>query len=313
MKKFLAKSFLFAIITIIGFQFIGTFFNLASKKNGEEKINWILSKKDQKYDFAFLGNSRVLTMVDVNYLQNSWGELKGINLGSTGSSFAENYATLYEFYKNKNNIDNLFLQIDEKSLDPQKGFIRSFQEQLFFNFMGDAEIDKIYIDQSGNNKFLLWKYAPFTRYAEFNEPYKNYALSMFLHKKIDYDSTFGSQITGEINSQQKLPKRVIKNWQVSEIGVKYFEKIIKLAEEHNTNIILYTAPYYKKHNNEQPINSIEKYIQNIALKNSFTFLNFRRSKVSEDTQYFNDEEHLNKVGTALFMTEFAPEAERTLR
>jgi len=310
MRTFLIKSFLFAAAALLAIQLVGGVFNFLGQKNKQEKINWILSKKDQKYDFAFLGSSRVLNMVDINYLQNTW-QIKGINLGTASSDFSDNYLTLYEFYKNGNHANNIFLQVDEQSLDPKQGFGYSFHEQWFFNFLGDKIVDEVYLDNSGKNKYLAWRYLPFLRYMEFNNPYKELILGL-IKKKIDYDSTSGSELMDSIDHQGQGAPANKKSWEVSPAGKKYLEKIISLAREHESNVILYTAPYYKVHN-DNLTNAIEDYIIRTAHKNSLVFLNFRNSELAQHWEYFRNEAHLDKAGTALFMAEFAPEAKRTLR
>ena len=311
MRTFLIKSFLFAAAALLAIQLVGGVFNFLGQKNKQEKINWILSKKDQKYDFAFLGSSRALNMVDINYLQNTW-QISGINLGTASSDFSDNYLTLYEFYKNGNHPNNLFLQVDEQSLDPKQGFGYSFHEQWFFNFLGDKIVDEVYQDNSGRNKYLAWKRLPFLRYMEFNNPYKELILGL-IHKKINYDLVGGSELMDSIDHQGEAAPLNIKKWQVSDQGKKYLEKIIKLARENGTNVILYTAPYYKIHNSNSSVSLVEDYIVKTAHKNSLVFLNFRTSDLAQHWEYFRNEAHLDKTGTALFMAEFAPEAKRTLR
>jgi hypothetical protein len=311
MRTFLIKSFLFAFAALIAVQSTGAILNWASKKNDQEKIFWLNSKKDQKYTFAFLGSSRVLNMVDVKYLEDTW-QTSGINLGSAGSGFADNYLVLYEFYKNGNHSNNLFLQIDEQSLDPEKGFGYPFHEHLFFNLLGDKIADEVFIDQSGKIKYFAWKHFPFLRYIEFNNPYKEFILGLF-DKKINYDLSRGSELLEKKEVVNWSPKEMIKDWQVSTEGKEYLEKIIDLAQEHETNVILYTAPYPAEINKNPAVTGIEDYIIKYAHKKNIQYLNFRGFINSNDKKYFRNLVHLNKEGTALFMSAFAPEAKRTMK
>lgn len=250
-------------------------------------------------------------MVDVKRLEDDW-QTSGINLGSAGSGLADNYLVLYNFYKNGNKIKNLFLQIDEQSLDPSKGFGKAFHEHLFFNLLSDKNVSQIFIEQSGKTKYLIWKYLPFTRYIEFNNPYKEFALGLFW-KKMDYDQTSGSKLLRKKSYDNWSPAGMMRDWKVSEEGKKYLDMIIKLAEENGSNIILYTAPYPADVNSNPAIGEIEKFIIKHSETKNLIYLNFRRATVSNQRNNFYNLTHLDKDGTALFMSEFSPEAKQVIR
>lgn len=311
MRTFLIKSFLFAFVALIAVQSIGLVLNWATKKNDQEKILWLNSKKNQIYSFAFLGSSRTLNMTDIKYLQDEW-RIPGINMGSAGSGLADNYLVLYEFYKNNNRIDNLFLQIDEQSLDPSRGFGYPFHDYLFFNLLGDKTAEEVFLEQSGSTKYFIWKHFPFLRYIEFNNPYKEMILGLF-EKKINYNQSGGSELLDKKSLDNWSAKGPTKIWKTSPEGQKYLEKIITLAQNHETNVILYTAPYPAEINENPSLPEIEDYIIKTASKKHIPYLNYRRSTVSQNREYFRNLEHLNKEGVAIFMSEFASEAKRTLR
>jgi hypothetical protein len=309
MKKFLLKSLAFALILLTATIAVSSFFSFVAQKNRQEKIFWIQSKKDQNYKFAFLGSSRVLNMVDINYLESVWGG-QGINLGTAGSGLADNYLTLYSLLKNGNKVDNLFLQIDEQSLNPSQGFGYPFHENWYFDTLGSKAGDETYLDQSGKTKYLTWKYLPPVRYIEFNNPYKELFLGLF-SKKMDFDKSGGS----ELLEKKYIEKWNIrpKVWQVEDDGKKYFEKIISLARENNINLIIYTAPYPVERNYNDSYKEITSYIKNVASKNGLPYLDLRNTPLSKERLLFRNLEHLDKNGTLIFCQQLAQDAIKLIK
>jgi hypothetical protein len=311
MKRFLKKSIVFALISLIALAAIGQILDWAMKKDTEEKVSWMASKKDQEYGFAFLGSSRVLNMVDIKYLQDEW-LMPGINLGSAGSGLADNYLTLYRFYKNGNRVNNLFLQLDEQSLNPSQGFGYPFHEYLYFDLLNDEAGKAVYLQESGKIKTAIWKNLPFTHYIEFNNPYKEAVLSL-LRDKVDYDATGGSQLLPKKSQENWAAKGITKQWQVEEKSKEYLDMIVELAQKNGSNIILYTAPYPAEVNDNPSIPDIEDFIIKTAAKKRLIFLNFRQTEISNQRNFFRNLEHLDEEGTKIFMRQFAPAAKRALR
>ncbi len=309
MKKFLQKSFIFSLILLIAVLASSALFSFVAKKNNQEKVFWIQSKKDESYKFAFLGSSRVLNMVDVDYLESVWGG-QGINLGTAGSGLADNYLTLYLFLKHGNKIDNLLLQVDEQSLNPSQGFGYPFHENWYFDLLGDKPADETYADQSGKIKYLTWKYLPPIRYIEFNNPYKGLLVGLF-DKKIDYDKSGGS----ELLEKKYIEKWNIrpKVWQVEDDGKEYFEKIIQLSRENNINLIIYTAPYPTERNYNDSYKEIASYIKSVTSKNGLPYLDLRDIPLSKERKLFRNLEHLDKEGTAIFCQQLSRDADKLLR
>jgi hypothetical protein len=307
----LIKSFLFACAALIAVSLIGGLLNFLSKRSDQEKAFWLNSKKDQRYDFAFLGSSRVLNMVDIDYLESSW-KMRGINMGGAGSGLADNYLILYRFYKNGNSASNLFIQIDEQSLDYEKGLGHPFHEYLFFDLLGDPAADDVYRQEVGKAKYLTWKYLPFLRYIEFNNPYKEMLLG-FVRPKVDFELTRGSELLKKKAHESWSPAGMMKEWEVSPKSEAYLNMILDLARENGSHVILYTAPYPSDVNRNLATPAIDEYIIKLASKKKLVHLNFRQSTVSDRRDLFSNLSHLNEEGTAMFMAEFAAEAQRNLR
>lgn len=311
MKKFLIKSFSFAIVALLVLMAISSVLAMAMKDDKQEKMSWIAAKYNQNYGFAFLGSSRVLNMVDIKYLQDEW-LTNGINLGTAGSGLADNYLTLYRFYENGNKINNLFLQLDEQSLDPDQGFGYPFHEYLYFDLLGDKNANAVYREQSGEFKTWLWERLPFTRYIEFNNPFKKALLHNF-GEGINYDSTGGSQLLPAKSIDNWAVKDPAKQWSVDEQSKKYLDMIVELAQNNGTNVVFYTAPYPKDANDSPSLLDIEDFIIKTAAKKRIIFLDFRQTEISNTRENFRNLEHLNEEGVRIFMKEFSPEAKRTLR
>ena len=108
MVKFVLKFILFLSIIFIILKLMDKYYtNYALKhKNVCEKSDWALNHKNQTFDYAFIGNSRVMNMVDINSIEKRIDKT-GINLGLIGANYAESCILLDQFLKNGNKIKNL--------------------------------------------------------------------------------------------------------------------------------------------------------------------------------------------------------------
>ena len=107
------------------------------------KPNWILAKKNQHFDFAVLGSSRVINLVDVQAIEQK-NKNQGINLGSSGTGLPETFLLLNQFLKNGNTIDTLFLEINPNLLNAEMSFSLPFHPYHYFQFIHQLEVAEVY-------------------------------------------------------------------------------------------------------------------------------------------------------------------------
>ncbi len=182
MNKFLRKSLIFLAITLMVLS--ASVFVLGKMAFGGDELKpfWMLNQKNQHYKFAFLGSSRVFYTTDIGETEKAWNG-NGINLGSGGSSLIDNYLTLYLFLKHGNKIDNLLLQVDDISLNPEKRFSRPLNEYIFYENFSDKEVQRVYHENCPRWKFYAYKFFPPFIFIEFNNPYRVAAIQSLTGKK----------------------------------------------------------------------------------------------------------------------------------
>ena len=128
------------------------------------KSSWVLNKKNEIYDVAFLGNSRVYTQIYTDSLTHKLGK-NCVNLGVDGTNIMHHYLLLNLFLKQHNTIKYLVYNIDPWSLsfnldDPKRTWI-------LLNEINDSSVYSEYKSVFGYRTYL-WRYFPFWKFTEYN-------------------------------------------------------------------------------------------------------------------------------------------------
>src|SRR4051812_45086874 len=103
MKKIVHKLFLLLLLHAALFFPSSHYFDsyFSAHLNMSEKANWIFSQTDQHLDFAVIGASRTLNVIDVREIEKIT-DFKGINLAAAGNGYADNYLVYTNYLKNGN-------------------------------------------------------------------------------------------------------------------------------------------------------------------------------------------------------------------
>lgn len=263
------------------------------------KPNWILSKKNQHFDFGVLGSSRVINLVDIQAIEQK-NKNEGINLGVSGTGLAESYILLSKFLKNGNSIDTLFLEINPNLLNAKMSFSLPFHPYFYFQYIKEDEIGEVYKDCVPDLKYYLWRFVPMASYFEYNNFFPLAAV-IKSNKQValnDFDKFDGSELM-KGNEFAGLIKLEEKKLGINDIDKKYLLKIIDLAKAKMIPLIAYTAPELKEIGKyEQGRKAVYYEIYKILEKEKIDYHNF--SSVVSDTLYFRDYLHLNENGIKTF-------------
>ncbi len=294
MKGFLKKLGLFALVFILLNMLLGALLTRVYQWYPETKHDWIFSKKDMHYDYAFLGSSRTLFMADINTIDQHTG-LQGINLGVDGSGMADNFLTLYLFLR-KNQVDAVFFQVDPLSLSSDSSFSDPFKEQSFIPYLNDCEV---YTTSKALVKTRwFWRVFPWSRFVEFNSVYEipNLLLRMAIHHR-NFETQKGYiPLTGIMHAEPDYP---VKVKQCTRQDQEFLEKIGLLCHQYRVPLIVYTAPFF---NYEKYFRCPEfsPYIQSIAAKYAASYYDFSGAGRYNQLSFFEDYTHMNQEGTAAF-------------
>jgi hypothetical protein len=301
--RFAIKLVLFLAVIISILKLLDVYYtnyNL-SHKNLCEKSDWVLQHQNETFDFAFIGNSRVINMVDVDTIEKKTGK-KGINLGLTGANYAENYLLLYQFLKQGNRVKTLAIQVDMHSLKSTT-LPYPFHNYNYMQFFNDSIVRGIYRDNNPWYKFAIWKYIPFTRYMEFSSKF-------VLYKMIKGGFECGeSLVFGPAKGTEFLypknftpPANSYAYWSVNKLDEKYLNKLIRFAKQQDIRVAFYTAPIYHSYLPYQlRLKNVLEQANILAKQNDIPYFNLcEGNDLCYDIRNFNDNIHMNKGGVQKF-------------
>jgi hypothetical protein len=303
LKEFFLKLGLISMFCLAIFYMLDRRISERSKRNLSRKPNWIFNHKKQDFDLAFIGSSRCYNHVDAT-LVGKLTSLKAINLGLSGSSYAENYLILKKFFDNGNKIAHLFLQTDIYNFDPKSSFNDPFHEYEYFPYADDPSIDSLIKENVAIEKYYSWK-IPFVRYAEYNHIYSFATLwNDFSSWKPSFDAA-GAQLLSMDSIKIFNPKRT-KYSVVDEKSLRYLELIISLCKKNDVKLTFFNAPeYYELCALQDGRTEIIKKLKEIADSNDIEFLNFEGTELTLRKGNFLNPRHLNKRGALLFSASLA--------
>jgi len=276
------------------------------------KNYWLLNKKNEKFDMAFIGPSRVLNTIDGSVFKSKLN-LTPINLGLSGAGYAEQYLLLKLFLKeNKNSVRTLYIETSYFNfIDPDSSFSYPFHDYYYFPFIKIDDVYDVIRDNSNQrSKVFIWRYLPFIRYAEFNSNFR--PLVLFVSKKNEGNYTdgfdrFGTQLETKENGLNAFKVKTYSNPSMDTKTIGYLKKMIDLAKESKANVVLFTAPVYRKtlKYSQSARKAYSDELQEIIHKYKLKYYNFENIPLCDSMTNFNDNTHLNKKGAIMFSNVFS--------
>ena len=294
------NTIIFILSTIVGLYALNYLYDFMIKKDTFNKVWWMNHIHDKNYDFAFLGNSRVYTMIRTDSLEKKWHQ-KGINISLDGSNLAQQYMLLYQFLKNGNTVKDLYLNIDFSNLEGKLD--HELRVWCFLPYIYD---DTIYsgIKACFGNRAFYWRYIPFYKNIEFNSRIGIFTVGnaiVNLEKK-----PFNKY--GDFTNVSKHKGKIGVSYPANSIkpkaeNVRQFEKILVICKEHQIKLHIYTAPMWKevrdKYLNLPDIKS--NYIVRLADKYGAEYHDYTNLSIADSANYFADNTHLNLKGVDAWM------------
>ncbi|OOG69902.1 hypothetical protein [Algoriphagus sp. A40] len=299
MKDFLLKSFLWlglGIAFILGYgTFCDYFFQQKQYLDLSEKKQWVLAQQGGSYDYAVLGSSRAYGAFDMNLLDSLTG-WNGINLGSNGSGFKDNYLVLSLFLKS-NKVKRLFLQVDMGTLNSRSSFSNEFHAFTFMPYWVVPEVREVLMEEIpllGNPISSMapqWRYFYFNKYFSPKEVLRRLKLS---ETKLDpYTKSKGGISAGNAEKQGEIETYELPKTEDPE-DWHYLIKIKTKAEAAGIQVVFFTSPRYSDHQEE-----LKRLL--LSLPNTKIFPDeFDFS----DPGLFQDQGHLSKEGREKFTIDF---------
>jgi len=309
----ISRVFFFCFLSFGLFFILDWYFTTIIKKNTVLKHYWLLNKKNEQYDIAFIGPSRVLNTLDLSIFKDKL-HVKPINLGLSGTGYAELYLMLKLFVEeNKNQIKNLYIEISYFNvINPDSSFSYPFHEYYYFPYIKKEFVYDIIKDNSKSKlKCVAWKYLPFFRYAEFNLNFRPLILfTSTAHEgtvDMGFDKYGSALIDSYMGEDVKREKGIYSNAKMDGKTIGYLISMIELAKKNKINVTLFTAPSYTKlfSYSTLALYNYKEVIKTVTNKYKINYLDFECHPLINDEKFFLDRTHLNKEGAIIFSEMFS--------
>ncbi len=314
MKRFVTRSLLFLLLVYVLSIVLSWAYTVlfTDHKSDQSKKNWVLLRSGDSCDYATIGSSRVFHMINVPLLNKLTGK-KGINIGNSGSSYADNYALLLK-YLERNHIKTLVLNADEFCFNSTKHYTYPFKDFQYMPYFFEDSINLVYKENVPVWKYYLWSTVPLSRYIEFNEYYDLGSLAwLTVQKQIcAYDTTAGTELLTNLKYRKFAAADTTgihpEKFVVDRKDLRYFYKIINLCKSKGIEVILVTPPIYCKgmYAKESRL-KIAQFIEGLAKEQKLYYVNYYEAQGFCNVLYFRDLTHTNYLGTNIFTRYLAKE------
>lgn len=279
--KFILKTtFLFVISTyVLDFAFTYVFMH----SQPYTKAQYIHSLKNQKFDYIFMGSSRVENSVIPEIIENKTNK-KTLNLGMSALKLKDMIFMLKLLKEFNIKYNKIFIQVDY-SYNKQEEYSRFFSSELLPYASSSNKVMDDYLKVTNQN-YVFLKHVPFLKYSNSDQliGFRKIFLSSLkrttiFSKNKGYKAIFGSS-TKVI---EEMPNYIIEN-------NKYQIEIDNFAKKEKINVNYFSTPVSS---NTKNLNFFDKLKVNIP-----TLSNFHN--VIAEEKYFNDNCHLNDDGAVVF-------------
>lgn len=300
MKDFLKKiGWLFLLFCCLFF-ITGFYLDFQFRKDISDKFIWLKNKKNNNYDYAFIGSSRTLNVIDIS-LMDSVLSMKGINLGMGGADYRTLYLILYTFVEiQKNNVDELYILVDPSMLYKDSVYNKPVYDHYFYDYVYDENVTNCLTE---NNRLFLYRFFPIYKYVEFNNVYNLTHFIRSFSKNSKWEKSKGSSllysdIVLRIDAK-KMNKNKKQYLSFNNDDKKYLLKIIAFCKANNIRPIFYDVPIYGfKTDDCQTYPNYKKDIFKFAKQQGVTYFNFIEDEY--DIHFYKDKGHMNYKGTVIF-------------
>ena len=295
------KVIIFILVTIAGFYTLNYTYDYFIRKNDFNKVWWLDHIKNKEYDFAFLGHSRVYTMIQTDTLEKYWNK-KGINISLDGSNISQQYLMLYLFLKNGNTVKDVYYNIDFNEFENHLN--NEMRVWCFLPYIYDdvvyTELGKAY----GEKRAFCWRYLPFYKNVEFNSKigFLSVANSIIKLEKKPFNKY------GDFKGISNHKGKIGRNYQPNNIypqllNLEEFRNILTICKKNNIRLHLYTTPVWKE--TREGIMNIDmiknRIILPLAKEYGATYEDFTFNPLAENRDLFLDNTHFNSEGVNQWM------------
>lgn len=300
MKAFIIKLVRLLLLFVGFFLIIGFYLEYQFEKDNSDKFIWLRNKENNNFDYAFIGSSRTLNMIDINLIDSVLSK-KGINLGMGGADFRTLYMILYTFLEIQNNkIGELYIQVDPFMLYKDSVYNKPMYDHYFYSYVND---ENIYNSINHNNTSFVYRLFPIFKYAEFNSVYNLTHFIRSFSKVSKWDNSKGSSLiysqlpfNPDANPDKTNHKKYLK---FDNEDKAYLLKIMDLCSKFKVKTFFYGAPIYNYEKNFKFLYpNFSGDMTLLSNKYRVEYINFMGQDY--DKSFFKDMTHMNYKGSINF-------------
>ena len=246
-------------------------------------------------DLLVMGSSETWTGYNT-YLLDSLLGVNSYNIAIDGHAFR--YQKLrYETYCRFNDKPKtIIVNLDPGSLWTDEGY--AYEREQFFPFI----CDQCLIDQIAKDKRITFfdRYLPFYRYYGYREDIEN-GIASFFGKRTFVDGNLHKGYRGEGSVWKPANLSLDTVFSASTKMADDLNVFVSERKSEGINVILVEFPeYYKLRKKYSNLDEIETIYRTIAQHNEIPLLDYSHASICNDTKYYYNFSHLNKMGSAVF-------------
>jgi len=305
MKGFLIKTLVYGILLIglcYGLQFMAD--RGLRKSNSNDFKNWtMIVQGEMNAELLITGSSRAMRMIDPRILEDETG-LVTYNLGMEGARLQSQLSRWNTYLANNKKPKIIVQTVDLMSMGHAKTV---FKKQQFLPFLHKEFVyDAL---EPVDNKLFIDRYFPLYKYHGYMDEFKE-GISLFLGKSSSkkyteyrgYESkdkkwnTEFQQMKDTLTNDTLIhpPKLVTE-------GFEILNEMITDCQSKNIQLVLIFTPQYKGLTELQvQTNSLISGFEELGKKENVHFLNYAFDPICNDTTYFYNAMHLNKLGAEIY-------------
>lgn len=286
MKRFL-KQIAVLVVFFIAMMYVLDVVYTQVYRNAKprNKIQYVLSQKNQKVDYLFFGSSRVDNTIDPKVVEEVTGK-KALNLGIQGARLPD-YLILMRLAHEQGMIkDTVLVQVDYVYNIDSQTTSDAFKSALL-PYMDNSVIDQYF--KKYDEHYQKLKYVPFYRYMayDFKIGFREFFNSVIGKSgKSDLSSGYNPR-KGQMskNFKSALPRGIAKDNPV-------IDEMNAFAQEAGFTIVYFMSPYCTRTTN---LDFADKLSERIPELRNYTTL-----FTDKDETHFYNCSHLNHTGAQEF-------------
>ncbi len=258
------------------------------KENKNSKTSYVVAA-NLSYDALFLGHCMPAFTVSPNAFDSVTG-MNSFNLAQLEASYAENLIMLHLYLMNNPTPEYLFLSATPESFDRN---FNDFHAYRYAQFLDDTLVRSIV--ELEDPEFYRWSFLPYMKFGFYNSEISFNALQGWKHKRNNRSKPYftdGLELPkDELGNRpfEKLSYAKAYQFTWDETLAEYFDRIVKMAQDHGITIILFETPLNKELSNPDMLPNRKEYlsrIDSIADKNKLRFWRFDESELTESLENY---------------------------